>query len=222
VFASCWSSKGGSGTTVVAASLAVLLARGDGEGVLLVDLAGDLPAALGLAEPTSLGLTDWLAAGAEVPVDGLSRLEVPAGPGLDLLVRGSGRLEPLGRVEVLAGLLADERRSVVVDCGVPHWSDSGVGDAAAVLAGAAVDSLLVTRGCYLSLRRLVACPLRPSGVVLVSEPGRALGRREVQDVVGVGVVAEVPVDASVARAVDSGLLAGRLPRGLERALGRAR
>jgi hypothetical protein len=222
VFASCWSAKGGSGTTVVAASLALLLARSDEAGVLLVDLAGDLPAVLGLPEPNVLGVADWLAAGEEVPVDGLARLEVPVNDGLDLLVRGAGPLEPVERVEVLAGILATEERSVVVDCGVPRWTRPGVGDAAGVLAGAAVDSLLVTRGCYLALRRLVAAPLRPSGVVLVSEPGRALGRRDVQEVVGVDVVAEVAVDAAVARAVDAGLLAGRLPRGLERALGRAR
>jgi hypothetical protein len=222
VFASCWSAKGGSGTTVVAASLALLLARTDAAGALLVDLAGDLPAALGLAEPSGLGLADWLAAGSDVPADGLNRLQVAVRDGLDLLVRGRGPLEPIERVEVLAEILAGERRSVVVDCGVPRWTSSGVGDAAAVLAGAGVESLLVTRGCYLSLRRLLAAPLRPSGVVLVSESGRALGRRDVEDVVGVSVVAEVAVEAAVARAVDAGLLSARLPRGLERALGQAR
>ena len=123
---------------------------------------------------------------------------------------------------MLAEILAGDRRSVVVDCGVPRWTSSGLGDAAAVLAGAGVESLLVTRGCYLSLRRLLAVPLRPSGVVLVSEPGRALGRRDVEDVVGVSVVAEVAVESGVARAVDAGLLSARLPRGLERALGQAR
>ncbi len=222
MFASCWSAKGGSGTTVVAASLAVLLARSDESGVLLVDLAGDLPAVLGLADPSGLGLADWLAAGVDVPADGLGRLEVAVADGLDLLPRGQGRLEPVERAEVLAEVLAGERRSVVVDCGVPRWTASGVGDAAAVLAGSAVDSLLVTRGCYLSLRRLLAAPLRPSGVVLVSEPGRALGRGDVEGVVGAAVVAEVAVEAGVARAVDAGLLSSRLPRGLERALGRAR
>ena len=53
----CWSSKGGSGTTVVAAALAHLLAA-EADGALLVDLGGDLPAALGLPEPHE-GLTGW-------------------------------------------------------------------------------------------------------------------------------------------------------------------
>jgi hypothetical protein len=79
-------------------------------------------------------------------------------------------------------------------------------------------SLLVLRPCYLALRRAVAAPFRPSGVVLVREPGRALTRRDVEAVLGVPVRAEVDVDPAIARAVDAGLLTARLPRGLERAL----
>ena len=63
---SCWSAKGGSGTTVVAVSLALVLAARGGSGVLLVDLAGDAPAVLGLADPGGPGLAAWAAAGAEV------------------------------------------------------------------------------------------------------------------------------------------------------------
>jgi hypothetical protein len=223
VFASCWSAKGGSGTTVVAAALALLLARDSDVGALLVDLAGDAPAALGVPEPDGLGLADWFAAGSDVPADGLARLEIPLSDGLAVLPRGRGALGSVDRAEVLAGILASEARSVIVDCGVPQWSDpSGwAGGASPVLAASAAQSLLVTRACYLSLRRVVTAPLTPSGIVLVNEDGRALGRRDVEDVVGALVVAEVAVEAAVARAVDAGLLAGRLPRGLERALGRA-
>jgi hypothetical protein len=224
VFATCWSVKGGSGTTVVAAALAVLLARRPGPGALLVDLAGDGPAVLGLAEPDGPGLAGWLAAGSGVPADGLSRIEIAVDEQLGLLPRGIGPLGPLDRAEALADLLTAEPRSVVVDAGLLHWSDDSddpAAAAAAVLVASASSSLLVTRACYLSLRRIVAAPVRPSGVVLVAEAGRALGRRDVEQVVGVDVVAEVLVDPAVARAVDAGLLAGRLPRALERALGRA-
>ena len=62
----CWSAKGGSGTTVVSVALGLLLARGAPGGALIVDLAGDVPAALGMAEPSGAGVTDWLAAGADV------------------------------------------------------------------------------------------------------------------------------------------------------------
>ncbi|MEZ5168106.1 MAG: hypothetical protein R2695_17075 [Acidimicrobiales bacterium] len=70
----CWSPKGGSGTSVVAAALAVSTASA-GRECLLVDLGGDLPALLGLAEEGD-GVADWLAASCEVPVDALRSLEV--------------------------------------------------------------------------------------------------------------------------------------------------
>jgi hypothetical protein len=116
------------------------------------------------------------------------------------------------RADVLASLLLTEPRTVVADCGV------GPTGAAHAVAAAASVSLLVVRPCYVALRRALAAPLRPSGVVLVSEPGRALGRRDVEDVLGVPVRAEIDVEPAVARAVDAGLLSSRLPRSLERAL----
>ena len=209
----CWSAKGGVGTTVVAASLALVLAERSPTGVLLVDLAGDLPAALGLSDPTGPGVAGWLAAGHDVLADALGRLAVPVLPALDLLPHGDGPITEAGRVELLAALLAADDRTVVVDAGLV------TPDAPAVpLAAGAPTSLLVTRPCYLALRRAVAAPLRPSGVVVVGEPGRALDHRDVEGVLGVPVVAEVSVDPAVARAVDAGLLAARLPRGVRRAL----
>lgn len=210
---SLWSTKGGSGTTVVAAGLALVLARAADTGALLVDLAGDAPAVLGRPDPGDPGLTGWLAAGAGVPADALARLEIPVGGGVSLLARGNGPMAGVERAEVLAGLLADDRRPVVVDCGVITASPVGV-----TLAASATHSLLVTRACYLSLRRASTAPVRPSGIVLVSEPGRRLSRADVEQVVGAPVRAQVAVDPAVARAVDAGVLASRLPRGLERAL----
>ena len=234
MFVACWSAKGGSGTTVVAAALALVLSRSSEEGALAVDLAGDLPAVLGLPEPGGPGLSDWFAAGTSVPFDALGRLEIGVTDGLGLVPRGSGALDPVRRVGALVELLAGDARSVVIDCGtlppVVEPADAGAGDRGGrggtavgrAVAEAVPESLLVTRPCYLSLRRLVALPLRPTGIVLVTEAGRALGTGDVEQVVGVEVVAEVPIDVAVARAVDAGLLAGRLPPSLARALGRAR
>jgi len=56
------------------------------------------------------------------------------------------------------------------------------------------------------------------GVVLVREPGRALGRHDVEDALQVPVRAEIDVEPAVARAVDAGLLATRLPRSLAHGL----
>lgn len=210
----CWSSKGGAGTTVVAATLAVLFARRSPQGALIVDLAGDVPAALGLTDPTGPGVADWLVAGADVPTDALNRLEQPAGNGLAILPRGQGALHD-ERADVLSALLGADDRPVVADCG------TGPAGAALTLAAGATRSILVTRPCFLALHRAMAMPLRPSEVVLLSEPGRALTRADVEECVGAPVVAEVAVDPQVARAVDAGLLATRLPRTLARELGRA-
>ena len=47
----CWSVKGGSGTTVITAALSLMLGARSNDGACVVDLAGDLPATLGMAEP---------------------------------------------------------------------------------------------------------------------------------------------------------------------------
>jgi len=56
----CWSLKGGSGTTVVSAALALTLAQRNNSAVRIVDLAGDIPSVLGIAEPSGEGVTNWL------------------------------------------------------------------------------------------------------------------------------------------------------------------
>jgi MinD-like ATPase involved in chromosome partitioning or flagellar assembly len=212
VLIACWSAKGGVGTTVVASCLALELASRTPAGVVLADLAGDVPAALGLGEVDSPGLAGWLQAGTEVPADALARLEIDVVPGLTVLPRGPGRL-PGERADVLATMWEQAARVVVADCGTRPAG------ARAALAAAAARSLLVTRPCYLALRHARVASPRPTGVVVVREPGRVLGRDDVEQVVGAPVVAEVEVDPSVARAVDAGLLATpRLPRALSRAL----
>jgi hypothetical protein len=216
VLFACWSPKGGSGTTVVSAALGLLLARAAPPDVLLADFAGDLPTALGLAsESTAFGLADWLAAGADVPDDALARLEVPVGLHLSLLPwRGRASTSPpaAARGTVLAAVLAADGRPVVADCG------SASSDIALAVASRAAVSLLVIRPCYLALRRALDAALRPAAVVLVTEDGRSLGRADVEAVLGVPVLAEVHVESVIARAVDAGLLAARLPRALERSL----
>lgn len=216
---SCWSVKGGSGTTVVAAALAVVLSRRADGGAVLVDLAGDAPAVLGLADLEGPGVAEWLRAGPEVPDDGLVRIEHEVVAGLTVVPRGDGGLDALDRAEALAAALASDGRAVVVDCGrLDRHERLGAGGVARVLATSATHSLLVTRPCYLSLRRAVSAPITPSAVVVVDEPGRALGAADVRAILGVPLAAAVAVDPAVARAVDAGLLASRLPRTLARAL----
>jgi hypothetical protein len=72
-------------------------------------------------------------------------------------------------------------------------------------------SLLVTRACYLALRRALNPGITAAGVVVVTEPGRALGCEDVAAVTGLPVIATIPLRAEIARAVDAGVLAERLP-----------
>lgn len=208
---SCWSVKGGSGTTVVSAALA-LAAAGAGHDVLLVDLAGDLPAALGTAEPDGPGLADWLGAGSGVGGDALARLEVVAAANLTLLPLGGVLPDAASRAEELASLLSVDGRIVVADCG------STASPTSMALAGGAGLSLLVVRPCYLALRRALKAPVEASGVVLVGEPQRSLQQADVEDVLGLRVRAAIPWRPAIATAVDAGLLARRLPSLLERTL----
>jgi len=210
VLIACWSVKGGSGTTVVATALALLLGRSSPSGALLVDLAGDVPGALGMPEPDGPGVTGWLASRA-ADRDSVERLATEAAPGLRVVARGAEPLPGAGG-ERLAAALAGAGPTVV-DCGTV--SDGGVGLA---LAASATASLLVLRPCSLGLRRALASPVRPSGVIVVAEAGRALRATDVGEALGVPIRAVVEWQPAVARAVDAGLLGGRLPRALQSSL----
>ena len=215
-----WSPKGGSGTSVLAAASALVLAR-RAAGARLADLDGDLPAILGLAADPPTGLADWLAAGTEAPVDALARLAVPAAPGVALLPRGV--TDP-----ALAGVPAAEAGAALAvalrDGPVPTVIDAGSANtpAARAVVEVADVSVVVVRGCYLALRRGVHDPLLASatGVILIEEPGRSLGAIEVADVLDCQVLARVPLRPAIARAVDAGVLSSRLPDALARPVAR--
>lgn len=205
----CWAAKGGSGTTVVATTRALA-----GDSSILVDLAGDAALVLGVAEPDSPGMAEWLAS--DAPPDRLSALEVPVTEGVTLLPgghRAAGAPVTAPRWEALADHLRRERRDVIVD--------AGTGVPPAALMTAADHSWLVTRPCYLALRAAVAQPVRPTGIVVVDEPGRPLTAGDIETTIGAPVVATVLLDPAIARAVDAGLLVARLPGAYRRAVERA-
>jgi len=218
VLVTVWSVKGGSGVSVVSAALAVVLARRRGR-ALVVDLVGDQPAVLGLPEPSGPGLREWLAT-PDGSVDALGRLTLDVSPSLGLLPAGTVPDWPDARAADLVRALTPgtpggpgaNAAAVVVDGGV-----AGRDPLTDAFARAGV-SLLVTRPCYLSLRRAVRHPVPADGVVLVADAGRALDRRDVEQVLGLPVLCTVQVDPVVSRAVDAGVLVTRLPRVLERSL----
>jgi hypothetical protein len=197
----------------------LLLAEELRGGAVVADLEGDVPIVLGMPDPPSdRGLRQWLAASADVGVDALRRLVVSAeAHGLSVLPAGGGVVGAAvaardGRADDLVTAMSALGPPVVCDCGTLR------DDAELAVAAGATLSLCVVRPCYVALRRALRAPVRPSGVVLVTEPGRSLGRRDVENVIGAPVRAEIELDPLVARAVDAGLLATRLPRGLHRAL----
>lgn len=216
-----WSPKGGSGTSVVAAACSIVLAR-HGGGARLADLDGDQPAIFGLAADPPTGLVDWLAAGPEAPTDALERLTVEASAGVALVPRGAEprALAPVPAAEAGAALAVALR-----DGPVPTVADLGLArePATRAIAEIADVAVIVVRGCYLALRRAAHAPALPrsSGVVLVAEGGRSLGAKAIADVLDRPVLAHVPVRAGVARAVDAGVLATRLPSELSRPVAEA-
>jgi hypothetical protein len=219
VLLALWSPKGGSGTSVFAAACALVLSRdsASSSGARLADLGGDQPAIFGLGADPELGLVDWLAAGPEAPTEALDRLAIEVAPGLALLARGGSRrvLAPVPAAEsgaALAVALGDGPAPTIVDCG------GAAEPATRAVAEVAEVTVAVLRGCYLGLRRAVHSPVlaRTAGVVLVEEPGRSLSAREVSEVLDVPVLARVPVRSGIARAVDAGVLAARLPVPLAR------
>ena len=199
----CWSVKGGSGTTVVASTIALMRAAESQRGALLVDLAGDVPAVLGLAESSGPGISDWFAhcdLGSRMT---LQSIAIQATANLQIIARGSKQLDANENFSELCAALKTFDLPIIVDagCGLPSPD----------LLAHASSSLLVTRPCYLSLRRAAQLSVSPTGIVLINESGRALGKHDVEAVIGAPVVSEIIFDAAIARAVDAGLLASRIP-----------
>ena len=192
---------------------------------LLVDLDGDIPAMLGLAEPERPGVVDWLAS--DAPIAHLDDLLVDVTPNCSLL--------PASRNDLATTVTRSRRRShPSAGTGSSTGSSSGAptaADRSSIDAGTrrlpttfveqCPQRWLVTRAGYLALRRAGRLPVPPTGVVLVDEPGHPLGRRDIEASARAPIVATVDWDLRVTRSVDAGLLlGGRLPRSLHRALQR--
>jgi hypothetical protein len=157
---------------------------------------------------------DWLRAGPQTPTDALDQLEIEVGRGLRLLPAGAlgfdGVLPEAGAA--LAVALDTDPRPTVCDAGrLDHPALYALNEVAAT-------SVMVVRGCYLALRRAVhheALELA-SGIILIDEHGRSLGARDVEDVLGLPVLATIEARGSTARAVDAGVLSTRMPDALAR------
>lgn len=116
---------------------------------------------------------------------------VSAGAGRILIPQAG--LDALGKVQCNLAILNGARPHVVRD----HGYDA--------------SNVLVTRADYLALRRTIGMD-PPDYLVVVNEPGRALGARDCTEVVKPAIATfEVPWDPTIARCVDAGLLTARFP-----------
>ena len=188
----CRSVKGGSGTTVTAAALGLLLSARHRGGGNIIDLCGDLPATLGISEPVR---------GETCEVNSALRL----------MSRPMTSSSPESAWQSLCAEMSSLRGPVVVDAGSLHIHKS--------LVEAVHRTYLVTRPCYLALRRASHAihhkdfPI--DGCILVNEPGRALTASDVESVLRKPICAVLPVETSISRAVDAGLLSHRVPKVLD-------
>ena len=194
-----WTPKGGSGTTVTACALARLH-----DPALIIDTAGDVPAVLGLAESDTPGIRDWLAS--DSPDSRLDDLVEVIDERLSIIRSGSAA-GPFGdrSWSRLADWASRRPGEVIVDLGTGRpdaWTDISA------------RSVMVVRPCYLALRRSVRTATTPDGIIVISEPGRALSADDVARCLGAPVLSAITVDPTVARAVDAGLLLSRLPASL--------
>ena len=207
---SMWSLKGGQGASVTAALAAIRAAQDRDRAVRLVDLGRDLPAIFGASEPSDSWLSRWTQG--DLGVDALDRALVELAPNLSLLPRGDGPLSPRRAGELVEWLKGDGT-TTIVDVGTLHRDqDESFADSLHHKIIAESDqSILVTRACYLALRRTVSSPVRPTGVVLVAEAGHVLTRSDCEGFIGAPVAATVAIEPDIARAVDSGMLSAGIP-----------
>lgn len=193
------SPKGGNGTTVTTASFALLSALRD-TSTILIDLCGDIPATLGLAEPSGPGINDWLSETCTQSLPALLHESVSLRDNLIVLHRGAAFVEGQPRWSEFADALRELSHNVVIDAGTTFVPDQ--------VRHAMTCITMVTKACYLSLRRATNLA-RPTNVIVVTEEARALTSRDVSQVLGVPVIAEIPYQSAISRAVDAGLLPDR-------------
>lgn len=199
-----YATKGGQGVTTIAAALGILTAHA-GHRTLLVDSGHDLAALLGLPDNADRpGLAEYLEPASRTTPTAIT---TRVAENLDIVSRGTG---PIVFSTHTYGLLIGglgQYDHVIID----------TTDNAYAWTLHVEHRVLVTRPCYLALRHATITP-RPTHVVLINEPGRALSAKDIEAVTAVPVTATVPYGLDIARNIDAGILNTRLPRTLTRAL----
>lgn len=204
--------KGGLGTSVVAAATALESARQ--RHTVLIDFGGDLAQIFGVDTNNAWGVHDWLSSSDDVGAESLEHLTIEAATNLSLLPAGAALSQPVDPQRAVRFVEAMHQSGDVTVADVGALTK--VTDARAIIAASGDRTTCVVRGCYLALRRFSELPVVIDDVVEIQEPGRALRTLDIEAVVGMPISARIPLDPSIARAVDAGLLTQRMPRTLRR------
>lgn len=202
--------KGGSGTTVTAA----LIALRTPDETLVVDLGGDMADVLGV-RPPSWTLDDFLL---DPSVGELDDLVIDIDPTTRLLP-AARRIEPgAGNPDQRRRLdewLDRQQGTIVVD--------AGTGVPPTEFVERAGRTFAVTRPCYLALIRAARTGFAPDGVIAIREDRRALGPSDIERSFNAPIVATIDHDPDIARTIDAGLLiehAHRIGGMIDRFVGR--
>lgn len=206
MIATMWALKGGQGTSTTAAMTAV--GASADRPALLVDLCGDQTSLFRMGRQQE-GIAEW-STGRHTAGE-LRHHAVHVTDTLRLLPRGRGPIDPVRAQELFDWLIsAHPIKPVIVDAGTLDPETGGeardhrLRHIAAEVAGV---SILVTRPCYLALRRCSLNTLSPTGVAMVADGRRALGPVEIEQAAGAPVLAAIPFDHDVALAADGGGIA---------------
>jgi hypothetical protein len=171
-----------------------------GTHTVLIDLCGDVPAAAGMAEPTTPGINDWLSESSTSDAQALVTLGTPFDNGLVIVHRGSSFVDGQPRWSDLANAITTLPMNIVIDAGTTFLPDE--------LRRAVTHVTMVVKPCYLSLRRASRMQ-RPTQLFVVCEESRALTIKDVGHVLGMPVTCEIPYTSAISRAVDAGMLPSR-------------
>ena len=207
----CWSAKGGAGTTLVCAAWALDARKAS----VLVDVTDDIRLMLDVPAPAGQCLGDWFAS--DAPPNAVLDLALDLDPTTRLIPRGPaeiGRRSP--RWTELGRWMAASNIEFVADVGLGPPPHGLVPPGSADGEPPRARSVLVTRACYVALSRATSLGERPDGIVLVDEPGHVLTAADISRSLRAPVIAKVAWDPGIARAIDSGLLLGRLPKSILR------
>jgi hypothetical protein len=151
---------------------------------------------------TTAACTVALQSGAELFIDATERGD---SMGVFAITPGTNKInDRLGYAHITnlnQQMVSDLTGKIVIDWGTRIPEVEGV-------------NLLVTSACYLALRNAVALSPKIDGIIFYDVPDRVLSKADVTKTLGKPVVWHIKHDPAIARAVDAGLLATRLPGGL--------